>query len=175
MDVHVTSDVNAAWEGRVRWQLLSLKGETLKSGEEKVALAALASARVCALDFEAEAAGKERELVFAAELFQGEQRLSTSVAPFVPNKHIELVDPQLAFDVTSKAEEGKQAVFEIRSGSLARFVELKLEGADVVFSDNYVDVPSGWKVQVTCPVPAGWTLAKVKKALRVMSLYDSFA
>jgi beta-mannosidase len=172
MDVHVTSDVNAPWEGCVRWQLLSLAGETLKSGEVNVALPALASARVCALDFESEAGGKERELVFAAELYQGEQRLSSCLAPFVPNKYLELVDPRLAVEVR---KEGKQAVFEISAGSLARFVELKLEGADVVFSDNYVDVPAGWKVQVTCPIPAGWTLAKVKKALRVSTLYDSFA
>ena len=73
----------------------------------------------------------------------------------MPNKHLELVDPQLAVEVSSKAEEGKQAVFEVSAESLARFVELKLEGADVVFSDNYVDVPGGWKVQVTCPIPAG--------------------
>ena len=37
--------------------------------------------------------------------------------------------------------------------SLARFVELALEGADVVFSDNYFDLPAGRAVTVRCPLP----------------------
>ncbi len=174
MDVHVTSDVNAPWEGTVRWQLLTLGGEVVRSGEAGVKVPALASALACSLDFAADvesSPARRRELVFLAQLFQGGEQVSSSLATFVPNKHLELKDPQLAVEVR---KEGRLAVFEIGARSLARFVELKLEGADTVFSDNYVDVPAGWKVRVTCPIPAGWSLARVKKALRVRSLYESY-
>jgi beta-mannosidase len=47
-------------------------------------------------------------------------------------------------------------------------------GADVIFSDNYFDVPAGWTIEVHCPVPAGWTVAQLRDAVSVRSLYDSF-
>jgi beta-mannosidase len=58
--------------------------------------------------------------------------------------------------------------------SLARFVELELEGADVVFSDNYFDLPADRTVTVTCPLPEGWRLEQARAAFHVRSLYDSF-
>ena len=89
----------------------------------------------------------------------------------MPNKHLELVDPQLSVQVT---QEGGQALVTVAARSLARFVELKLDGADAVFSDNYFDVLPGKPMQVSCAMPAGWDLGKVKSALRVTSLFQSF-
>lgn len=175
MEVHVTSDLTTPWQGLVRWALQTLNGETLRSGEAAVSLPALQSAKVCSLDFQAEIEAtldRKREVIFVADLYQGEEHLATSVATFVPNKHLKLAEPGFNVQVSRS---GKLAVFEITAHSLARFVELKLAGADAIFSDNYFDVLPGRKVRVTCPMPRGWTLAQVKKALRVQSLYHSFA
>lgn len=175
MEVHVTSDLTSPWQGEVRWALQTLSGETLRSGEAAVSLPALQSAKVCSLDFQAEIEAtldRRREVIFVADLYHGEEHLATSVATFVPNKHLKLVEPGLKVQVSRS---GKLAVFEVTAHSLARFVELKLAGADAIFSDNYFDVLPGRKVQVTCAIPQGWTLAQVKKALRVQSLYHSFA
>ena len=175
MEVHVTSDLTSPWQGEVRWALQTLSGETLRSGEAAVSLPALQSAKVCSLDFQAEIEAtldRRREVIFVADLYHGEEHLATSVATFVPNKHLKLVEPGLKVQVSRS---GKLAVFEVTAHSLARFVELKLAGADAIFSDNYFDVLPGRKVQVTCAIPQGWTLAQLKKALRVQSLYHSFA
>ena len=51
-------------------------------------------------------------------------------------------------------------------------VELSIDGADTVFSDNYFDLPAGVAVTVTCPLPADWTAASKVNAT---SLSDSFA
>jgi beta-mannosidase len=137
-------------------------------------LAALQSQQVAGLDFSAMVLGagdRRRELILVAELVQGEQRLSTTTAIFSPNKHLELVEPGLEVQAV---KQGKLARVLVTARSLARFVELKLEGADVVFSDNYFDVPAGWTVAVTCALPAGWNLQKLRKALRVTSLYQSY-
>ena len=40
-----------------------------------------------------------RELVFVAELWQGEQRVALQAATFVPTKHLTLVDPEITADV----------------------------------------------------------------------------
>ena len=64
---------------------------------------------------------------------------------------------------------------EIKADTLARFIELELEGADIVFSDNYFDLPAGATARITCALPGGWTLDKAQAALKVRTLYDSFS
>lgn len=56
----------------------------------------------------------------------------------------------------------------------ARFVWLALAGSEVIFSDNYFDLPAGRTATVTLPALEGWTAERVREALRVRSLVDSF-
>ena len=205
MGVHVTSDLMEPWEGAVHWSLETLDGEVLAEGQEAVPAAPLASTHVCTLDFagrisddpsteftpsgdeglrtspstEFTPSGDEglrtsnrRDVVFVCELRQGDQRIALTVATFVPNKHLSLTNPALRADVR---QDGDQLVFGLTAQSLARFVELALAGVDVVFSDNYFDLPAGRTVTVTSPLPDGWTVGQARTALRVRSLYDSFA
>jgi beta-mannosidase len=94
------------------------------------------------------------------------------VTGFVPPKHVALVEPELEVEV---GQQDDQLVVYLTPSSLARFVEVSLEGADVVFSDNYIDVPAGRTAVVTCALPEGWSVERARDALRVRSLYDSFA
>ena len=173
MGVHVTSDHTTAWQGQVRWRLETLGGAVLDLGKQAVQAAPLADTTVCELDFSAQVSDEScRWVVFICELWQGEERLAVRMATFVPNKHLELVEPGLAAHVRL---EGDRLVFELAAQSLARFVELRLDGVDVVFSDNYFDLPAGSRASVDCPLPAGLTLEAARAALCVRSLYDSFA
>jgi len=172
MGVYVTSDLTEAWAGAVRWSLENLDGEVLTQGQEVVSAAPLASTRVCTLDFDRYVSDDNcRQVVFVCELRRGDLRLALCVATFAPNKHLCLTDPSLVVEVH---RDGRQLVFEVTAQTLARFVELALDGADVVFSDNYFDLPAGRTVTVTCSLPQGWTLERAQEALRVRSLYDSF-
>ena len=63
---------------------------------------------------------------------------------------------------------------ELEARSLARLVEVLLEGADVVFTDNYFDLPAGRTVTISCPLPAGWTLEQAQAALKIRSVYDLY-
>jgi len=51
-------------------------------------------------------------------------------------------------------------------------VTLSLPGVDVVYSDNYFDLPAGRTTRVTCPMPEGWSLEQARQALQVRSLAD---
>ena len=68
--------------------------------------------------------------------------------------------------------EGKTLCVDVSARSLARFVELSIDGTDAVFSDNYFDVPAGTTVTVSTPLPENWT---PESKVQVRSLYDSFA
>jgi beta-mannosidase len=181
MGVYVTSDLTEAWQGTLRWSLEALDGTAIVEGQEMVSAAPLASTEVCTLDFVNRLAGKVsdsaekpcvRDAVFVCELWGGDLLVSRCVTGFVPPKHVALVEPELEIDV---GQQDAQLVVHVTAHSLARFVELSLEGVDVVFSDNYVDVPGGRTVAVTCALPEGWSVDRARNALRVRSLYDSFA
>ncbi|MDD5708708.1 MAG: hypothetical protein PHR35_22570, partial [Kiritimatiellae bacterium] len=68
---------------------------------------------------------------------------------------------------------------EIAAQSLARFIWLEVESAgasdpDPIFSDNCFDLPAGRKAEVTVAAKGGWTLAKLRAALRARSIADSY-
>jgi beta-mannosidase len=172
MGVFLTNDSNSAWSGEVRWKLETLSGKKLKRGNESVSAPALKATLIRTLDF-AENINDDnrRQVVFIAELWSEKTWLARQVASFAPIKHLELVEPQIETEV-STAEQ--QVTIRIKTQSLARFIEVELEGADVVFSDNYFDLPAGHSLSVTCPLPEGWKLEQARAALRVRSLYDSY-
>ncbi len=70
--------------------------------------------------------------------------------------------------------EKDQLIVNLSAKSTALLVEVSLPGSEVVFSDNYFNLPAGRTAQVSCPMPAGWTLERVKKEFHVRSIYDSF-
>ena len=171
-EIHVTSDRTHAWDGEVRWRLETLAGKTVERVKEKITAEPLADTPVRALDFTGRIDdANRRETILVCELWQGRAKIATCVSPFAPIKHLPLADPGLKV----KAGRGKDGLaFDVSTMTLALFVELSLEGADVVFSDNYFDLPAGASARITAPLPAGWTLARARKALRVRSLADSF-
>ena len=105
------------------------------------------------------------------ELWQGDERISLGLVPFVPDKHLELSDPELR---TTVRETGGGFEIEVTARRLARFVSLALDGTSVIFSDNYFDLLAGRTAKVTLPALEGWTAERVRDSLRVRSLADSF-
>jgi beta-mannosidase len=157
----------------VRWSLETLDGVVLESGEQPVKAAPFNVTPVCRLDFSGHLNDDlRREIVFIAELCQGKQILSRQTAFFVPTKHLALAEPAISAQLHV---EESQVCIELASRSLARLVECALEGADVVFSDNYFDLTAGRAVNISAPLPAGWTPSQMQAALKVRSVYDSYA
>jgi beta-mannosidase len=172
-NVFVTSELREAWKGSVRWSLETLDGKVLETGEETVKAASFEATEVCRLDFAKQLNDDlRREAVFVAELCQKEKVVARQTAFFVPTKHLSLADPSIS--AQTRVEDG-QVIIELSARSLARLVEVALEGADVVFSDNYFDLPAGRTVNLSAPLPQGWTAEQVQAALKVRSVYDSFA
>jgi len=172
MDLHISNDTTQKWEGEIKWSLQKLDGERLDYGSMKCVAKPLSNTLIKSLDFDKNISkANERDVVFVSELWQNNSIISFKIGTFVPNKHVSINDPELKSNVQ---QHNNELIVKISSKSLARFVEVKLLGADVVFSDNYFDVPVYQPVTVTCPLPQGWTLEKAKEALKVYSLYDSF-
>ncbi len=170
MRVHVTSDLVHPVDVVVRWRLELLNGKCLGSGEKNLRAMALADTLVGSYDFSALVSDEnKRKVAFVAEMWQDGKLVSQSVTPFVANKHLELRRPGLK--VQSHVE-GTTLCVDVSAHSLARFVELSIDGSDAVFSDNYFDVPAGTTVTVTASLPDNWTL---DSKVQARSLYELFA
>jgi len=152
---------------------MTLDGKVVASGEKAAHVEPSGVTAVEKLDFSGFLdEDTRRELVFVAELWQGDRPLATQTAFVVPTKHLSLVHPQISADVTLK--EGLLAI-ELSARSLARFMVCSLTGADVILSDNYFDLPAQRAITVTAPLPPGWDLAAARAALKVRSVYDTYS
>jgi beta-mannosidase len=170
--IHITNDLARSWEGEVRWRLETCAGKVMEKGRRKVSAVPLSDTPILALDFSDRISDENRRrIVFVCELWQGRSRVASCVSPFAPIKHIELEQPGLKVKV---AKTGGGLSFDISAKNLALFVEIALDGSDAVFSDNYFDLPAGATTRITVPLPKGWTLARVRKAIRIRSLVDSY-
>jgi beta-mannosidase len=171
--IFLSSDLPEGWEGSVHWTLMTLDGRILASGKEAAGVEPLGVTAVKTLDFSGYLDEEtRRELVFVAELLQEDRRLTVQTAFFAPTKHLSLVDPQIKDDVTLKDD---LLSIELSALSLARLVEISLTGADVIFSDNYFDLPANQVTSVTAPLPAGWDLARARSALKIRSIFNTYS
>ncbi len=171
--VYISNDALEPWAGTVRWSLETLEGEVITAGQAPVNVAAQASTLVCQQDFSDDVTDENRrKLIFIAELWQGGQLLARQTAYFAPIKHLALADP--AVTVNLQSQDG-ELIVELTAHSLAALVEVSLNGTDAVFSDNYFNLPAGRSMQISCPMPDGWTLSQAQKEIRVFSVFDSYA
>ncbi|MGD0863326.1 MAG: glycoside hydrolase family 2 protein [Candidatus Limnocylindrales bacterium] len=194
----VTNDRAAAWQGDVRWSLERLDGEVVASGRESVEAPGLATTRVCHVAGPASIEDR-RSVVLVAEMLEVTSRRASVVTTFVPDKHLALRHPSIDVQVQveaagadavaaeagsgagaaagagSGAGAGRRAILRLRSDTLARWVELLLDGADVIFDDNYFDLPAGREVVVGFDAPEGWDIERVRRALAVRSVVDTYA
>jgi beta-mannosidase len=172
VDLFLTSDLTQDCRGTVCWSLETLGGEVIKSGQVHTTVEALSARLLCSLDFDVDVnRDNERDVVLVYELWRDDVRLSMGVFSFVPSKHLSLAEPNLAVTVQQTFD---RFVIEVTAASLARYVWLKLEGADVIFDDNFFDIPAGRSVQVVIPALSGWTLEDVRARLSVTSLIDTY-
>jgi beta-mannosidase len=170
--VYISNDLLEPREGTVNWSLEALDGKVLVSGQVPFKVAPQAATQVCNLDFSNQITDDNiRKLVFIAELWQGDQIITRQITTFAPIKHLSLIDPDICFYLSK--ENGKLFV-ELTSQSLALLVEVSLIGADVVFSDNYFNLPAGRTTRISCSLPTGWTLNRATKALCLRSVYNSY-
>jgi beta-mannosidase len=168
--VFVANDHPHPWQGTWCWSLETLQGEMVETGSAEVTAAPVHGS--CVGEFDFSRAVKKHgaiNLVFCSGLYEGGECLSRQTMLFAREKDISFPNPELHWDVS---QEGDQLQISLTANAFARYIELRLDGADVIFSDNFFDIPACGKIEIHCPLPNGWTLEQAKSALHVRSLAD---
>ncbi|MCX6343971.1 MAG: glycoside hydrolase family 2 protein [Armatimonadetes bacterium] len=167
--IHVTNDTTEAAKIEVRWSLERLDGKVIRKSKIKTIIDAEQSKNLADLDFSDDLIDDDiRQAVLVHELLVNGKHASIGMTSFVPSKHLDL--PATKIMVKPKTDENG-AYLEVTSEKTARFVWLAIPRHDVIFSDNYFDLPAGRKVIVRIDgAVSPSALSKVK----AFSLRDSY-
>jgi beta-mannosidase len=172
-EIHVSNEGKAAASGLLKWSLVTLSGKTIRKGQRSLAAKAFSSSAALKLDFTRDLApGLERDsaLVYSFRLKNGSEYHGSDV--FTRSKFLSLKDPGLNLKVT---EVKGRIRIDVSAKAFARFVWLDLKKSDVVFSDNYFDLPAGATRTVWVDQnPAGLSVVRVRGELGALSLFESF-
>ena len=179
----VTNDRAAPWRGEIRWSLERLDGEVVASGAAPVEAAALVTTSAGRVPLP-DSVVERRSLVLVSELLESGAKHALAVTAFVPDKQLALRRPNLevtvwtAFGSDPQPGAGpsrSETCVRLRSDTLARWVQLSFEGADVIFGDNFFDLPAGRRVDVPFELPPGWSIEQAGRALRVRTVVDTYS
>ncbi len=179
----VTNDTPEPWRGEVHWSLERLDGVVLAAESLTVEARGVATTPAGIVPLVDQADPElRRATVLVAELWRDGALETRSVTTFGPDKQLALRKPNLEVSVwTSTGSESeadadgsaRRAFVRLLSDTLVRGVELSVEGADVVFSDNYFDLPAGRRVEVSFEMPPGRSVGDA--GVRVRSVIDTYA
>jgi beta-mannosidase len=168
--VFMANDHPHRWQGLCCWSLETLYGEIVESGRKEVDASPISATCLGEFDF-THALRKHgaANLVFMSGLYEAGECLTRQAVLFAREKDITLPNPDLHWEIKLA---GELLNIALTANTFARYVELHIDGADVIFSDNFFDLAACETVQVQCPLPDGWTLEQVRQSLRVRSLAD---
>ncbi len=125
---------------RVRISLQTMEFRLLHEEEREVDLAPFSAVKVCEIDYTDLIAGMENSVFVEAEFFDEDGNIqSTEIDVFVDYKYLNLEGSSISYSVIELADE---YVIRMMSGGFAAFVELDLQQADAIFSDNYFHLTS---------------------------------
>ena len=148
--VDLSSDVNINEECNLNWRIEDFDGIVMSNGELNVEIAGNQNSTIATLDLKEVVTGKEREIVFVAQLTDKSGRIiAAEDFLFVQNKLAMLPDPKLKVSVVCKKGIAK---ISIQAEKFARYVALSMENIKTPFSNNYFDIMAGGRAEITIPV-----------------------
>jgi len=174
VEVHVTSDLLQATNGKLSWVVTDAGGRKLESGTKNVRTPVNGNRKVTTLKLaERLAAQTERDLLVWLELRVKGLPASTNLVAFARPKHLELAEqPGIGAEVTPRKDGSFQVSLKTRHAALWTWLEL--DGVDARCSDNFVHLRPGRASRVTMTPERKMTVTDFRKALRVRSLVDTF-
>ena len=142
VELHVSNETMTDLTGTVKWSLRDNSSRVIEEGTAFAEVKSLSSNMAVSLDFSDSLSDKAdlRKVYLEYGMEMDGAIVSEGTVLFCRPKHFEFVDPELQADIE---ETDERFILAINSKAYARYIELDLEGADCIFSDNYFDLSAG--------------------------------
>jgi Beta-galactosidase/beta-glucuronidase len=187
VELHLSNENAAPVAGRLSWELVSLDGEELRSGQSAIEAGAFSSALAETLDFQDLVQGRElpRNAVLAYRAIMAGGEILDGFQVFLPYKALDIRKPRISIEpILGEAMDGASSgrrLVKLSSDRPAFFVTLEHPELDLIFSDNgfFLDGRHPLIVEIVAArngreklkaIPEG-----IEASLAVSSLADAFA
>lgn len=173
VEFHLSNESLQSWEGKVTWYLMKQSGDIIQEDSLTVKVNELTSSHILTKDFRINP-DEYRDVLVYYKLENNYTSLSSGSIRFVPDKHFNYDAPKLTMACD---ENDNSYIVRVRSQTFARFVELSVAGEDVIFSDNYFDLPVGEEQIIYIrkqDYPEVTSLKYLKENILARSYYDSY-
>jgi beta-mannosidase len=174
VDIHVTNDHLESISGLVQWEVTTMRGELLSSGEEATVFGANQNTPVTTLALQPMVADQGgRNLLVWLRLQVDGETISTNLALFARPKHLTLLKPDIEWQV-KKVDNGR---FEIAldTNVPALWVWLASDNDDIQLSDNFFHIhPAHTHMITLTTLSPEMDMAAIKNAVTIHSLYDTY-
>lgn len=171
--LYLTNEQRRPVTGTILWHLRDHAAGVLAEGSGEAALPQLSAKKCLTIDLRELAGGFAPEKSYLDYRFISNGReLSAGTLLFTKPKYFAFLDPQLTFDLT---EEEDGFTVRVKAKAFAKNVCLELAGVDVVFSDNFFDLPGGTEQAVRLDragLATALSLQDLREKLVVTSLYE---
>ncbi|HUM69959.1 MAG TPA: hypothetical protein PLK31_14065, partial [Chloroflexota bacterium] len=167
VEIHVTSDRLNTVAGEVSWQLMTVDGEQVATGDTAVTIPPNQNSLMETLNLQQAlvAHGPRRLLLWLSLQIDG-QTIATNLVHFARPKHLELPDPQLKMTVVDNTH------VTLTAHKPALFVWVETLAADGRFSDNFFHLRPGETMTIAAHMADGSPLSP--ENLRVQSLFNTY-
>lgn len=165
LDINISNETMNDFSGKVKTYLSKSNFEVVKIQEFDINVDKLTSEDVEKIKFDNI---DIYNTFFTAELYDKSGKfVMKQVQLFTEPKHYEFLDPQISV-LCSDAEDGVEV--HLKSKNFAKSVEINFENADIILSDNYVDLTGENGVTVTAKTDI--KASELKKQMKIKSVYD---
>jgi beta-mannosidase len=168
----LTSDELKPITGKMKFSVTDLLGNELLSGTKRVNLGSQQSRSVSEVELSdlIQKKGANNLIVWMSFDDKG-KTITTNLVMLVNPRELELMDPELSFDVLGSETE---YMVTVHAKHPALWVWLDIAGMDVRFSDNFIHVLPGSPERITVKLTQPMAKDKLIKAIKVRSLYDTY-
>ena len=171
--LYLTNEQLTPVSGTIVWRLRNNRSVILAEGNSQAQVDRLSSARGVTLDRQSMINQADPREIYLEYLFYQEGNLvSVGTMLFVKPKHFMFLDPKLTFD-TCETED--RFIIILKAQAFAKYVNVELEGIDVVFSDNYFDLSAGAEKEIWVKkpeMPTKCSFDEFKGKIMITSLFE---
>jgi beta-mannosidase len=173
IELHGTSDLQTKLPARLTWKVTDLAGKKIAGGNHDATLAAAANTPLVTLDAQPWLKRATAENLVLWYSLKAGTHVSENALLLAKPKRLELPDPALSASVAETARGELRIKIQSQAVALWAWIECPLPG--LTLEDNFFHLAPGRPRTLRITQRTPHSLAAIRRALQVHSLYDTYA
>lgn len=173
VEVHVSCDTKASFNGTLKWILVDVDGVVVKRGSQKLAVGENSSQLVATLGFDTLAKKRPlRNTMLWLELYAQGKLIADNFVTFKTYKHVDLKNPELSLDFEKVSAREWAVSMDTKRPALCVFLTSSIK--ETTFSDNFFHIRPGRDTVITLSTAKALSASELRKSLTVKSLATTY-